>query len=139
AWYMITVLSRPSQKFSHITRYLHRNIDCHPRLPNEECYESQRAYQRWQVKKSELVVFTGAYENAERIRGQLDEDQLFLYFGSGVNPFVVGAEADLDTAVDDLLRIRMYNTGQDCFGPDLVLVDNKVADTFLERSEEHTS
>ena len=103
-----------------------------PRLPIEECDVSQRSFLRGQVKKSELVVFTGAYENAERIRGQLDEDQLFLYFGSGVNPFVVGAEADLDTAVDDLLRIRMYNTGQDCFGPDLVLVDNKVADTFLE-------
>lgn len=132
ALYTGQVHFRPSQKIAHVTRALHRELSGHHRLPIEECDVSQRAFLRGQVKKSELVVFTGAYENAERIRGQLDEDQLFLYFGSGVNPFVVGAEADLDTAVDDLLRIRMYNTGQDCFGPDLVLVDNKVADTFLE-------
>ncbi|MGW5876541.1 aldehyde dehydrogenase family protein [Nocardiopsis terrae] len=123
---------RPSQRIARVTRALHQELSARHRLPIGECDVSQRAFLTGPVRRSELVVFTGAYENAERIRRRLDEEQLFLYFGSGVNPFVVGADANLETAVDDLVRIRMYNTGQDCFAPDLVLVDDRVADTFLE-------
>src|SRR5699024_8143469 len=69
ALYTGQVRFRPSQKVAHVAGALHRELAGHHRLRIEECDVSQRSFLRGPVKKSELVVFTGAYENAERIRG----------------------------------------------------------------------
>jgi len=43
---------------------------------------------------------------------------------------VVGPDADLGKAVDGLLKVRMLNSGQDCFGPDAVFVHTSVSAQF---------
>ncbi len=64
------------------------------------------------------------------IREQLPEQTVFCFFGQGINPYVVGADADLNRAVDGLVRVRMLNSGQDCFGPDVVFVHTSVSAQF---------
>lgn len=92
---------------------------------------SQRHYLEQVVDRADVVVFTGAYQNAESIRHQLSPEQLMLFLGSGTNPFVVGPEADLNLAVEQLVSIRCLNSGQDCLAPDVIWVHASVQETFL--------
>jgi aldehyde dehydrogenase (NAD+) len=67
---------------------------------------------------------------------QLRPDQLYIFFGQGVNPFVIGERANLDTAVRDLIEVRMFNTGQDCMGPDAIFVHESHREAFTTRLEQ---
>lgn len=84
------------------------------------------------VKQSDIVLFTGRYENAENIRNSCQES-LFIYNGSGINPAVVFADADIDQAAQKIFEMRTFNSGQDCAGTDAIFVHYKVLDVFLER------
>ncbi|WP_241779272.1 aldehyde dehydrogenase family protein, partial [Streptomyces rimosus] len=84
------------------------------------------------VRDADLIVFTGNYSHAETVREGLAEDQLFLFFGRGINPFVIAPDADLKRAVHDLTSIRLYNSGQDCFGPDVVYAPQGRTEEFLD-------
>lgn len=93
----------------------------------------QREFVEEVASRTSVVVFTGAYQNAENIRHQLAPDQLMLFLGSGINPFVVGPKSDLCHAVEELVSIRCLNSGQDCLAPDVVWVHEDVRDAFLHR------
>ncbi len=93
---------------------------------------SHRKYVRDSALNSEVVLFTGSYQNAESIKFQLSEDQVFLYFGQGVNPFIVTPSADYNKAINDVIQARMYNTGQDCMGPDTIYVHSSIIDQFIQ-------
>ncbi|OLL74514.1 Long-chain-fatty-acid--CoA ligase [Pseudonocardia sp. Ae168_Ps1] len=124
---------RPSRHIAETTSALHAVFADELDLPFELCDVSQRRFGAGPVADADLVVFTGGYENAESVRGRLRPDQLFVFYGQGANPFVVGPDADLDAAVDALVSVRMLNSGQDCFGPDVIAVDDLVAGPFLDR------
>ncbi|WP_335933745.1 aldehyde dehydrogenase family protein [Streptomyces sp. PTD5-9] len=79
-----------------------------------------------------VVVFTGRYENAEELRVALGDEPLFLFFGQGVNPFIITEGADVRAAAADGARIRMLNSGQDCLAPDIYFAHRSVADEFRE-------
>ncbi|WP_328718512.1 aldehyde dehydrogenase family protein [Streptomyces sp. NBC_00247] len=128
--YSNRVTFRPSGRISDQTAKLHKLIGTVHDLPVEQCRVGQREFLEGEASRSEVLVFTGAFENAEKIRGRLRKDQLFLYFGQGVNPFVVGPEADLGSAVDGALHARMMNSGQDCFGPDVYFVHTSLSSQF---------
>jgi acyl-CoA reductase-like NAD-dependent aldehyde dehydrogenase len=96
---------------------------------------SQREFVDLFVLQSDVVVFTGSYQNAESVRHQLDATQLMVYMGSGPNPFVIGVDADLKWAAEQLVAIRCMNSGQDCLAPDVVFVHSAVQDAFLEELE----
>lgn len=83
--------------------------------------ESQRDFVR-SCGEADGVIFTGRYENGLEIASRLSSRTKLLLFGSGPNPFVVGPEASIGTTVHDLLRSRLYNSGQDCLCPDAVFV-----------------
>lgn len=100
---------------------LHLHIQC----------VSQRVFVEESVQSANVVVFTGAYANAEKIKAQLQGNQVFIFFGQGVNPFIVSESADIDAAVQDLVKVRMFNTGQDCMGPDAIFVQQPVTERFL--------
>ena len=102
-------------------------------LPVTAMPVSQRAFLRDAVAPADLVVFTGSYQNAEQIRPQLRPEQLFVFLGGGINPFVVAPGADLATATRDAATIRLWNSGQDCLAPDLFLVNQADLDEFLAR------
>ncbi len=84
------------------------------------------------VGQSDIVLFTGRYENAENIRNSCSES-LFIYNGSGINPAVVFADADIDQAAQKIFEMRTFNSGQDCAGTDVIFVHTKVCDAFVER------
>ncbi|MCP3805295.1 aldehyde dehydrogenase family protein [Allokutzneria sp. A3M-2-11 16] len=128
--YCRRLVFRPSRRIADLTRKLHELLGGVHDLPIVLNDLDQREFLDGDGAKSDVLVFTGAYENAEKIRTGLRSDQLFLYFGQGVNPFVVGPGVDIPKAVDGLLRVRMLNSGQDCFGPDVVFVHASVSAQF---------
>ncbi|MEK2476784.1 aldehyde dehydrogenase family protein [Streptomyces noursei] len=130
--YAERLVFRPSSQVKGQMRRLHEMLARHHRLPIELTEASQRTFLHDYVRPAEVVVFTGAYDNAEQIRPQLRPGQLFLFLGSGVNPFVVAPGADLDQAVRDAVEIRLLNAGQDCLGPDLFCVHQDLLDPFVD-------
>ncbi|MER5571365.1 aldehyde dehydrogenase family protein [Streptomyces goshikiensis] len=93
---------------------------------------SQRAFLA-DCASSDAVVFTGQPENAATLAARLPYGALFLAFGSGPNPVVVGPEADLDAACRGVLAARLYNSGQDCLCTDIVFVHRSVAREVVTR------
>ena len=122
---------RPSSYVTEQTSRLHALLAPVHGLPLRLRCVSQRAFMEESVRAANVVVFTGTYANAERIKLQLRKDQLYVFFGQGVNPFVVGEHAEIGAAARDLVAVRMFNTGQDCMGPDAIFVHRSVADDFM--------
>jgi aldehyde dehydrogenase (NAD+) len=123
---------RPSRHVKDQTARIHQLLQPVHQLPIELCDLSQRTFLEQEVDPADLVVFTGRYGNAEQIRPRLRKDQLMLFFGMGVNPFVVAPDAQIPDAARDLADVRLLNTGQDCLAPDAVFVHEDIADPFLE-------
>ena len=84
-------------------------------------------------KTASVVLFAGKYENFLRIRKACSKDTLILYNGVGHNPLVVTPSADINLAVEKTLQVKLFNNGQDCAGPDTILVHGSVIDIYLER------
>ncbi|NUR88079.1 MAG: aldehyde dehydrogenase [Nonomuraea sp.] len=130
--YVERVTARPSSQVAAQTHRLHELLAPVHGLPIEMTSLSQRRFKEGPVAEADVVVFTGTYQNAEAIRAELGPDQIFMLFGQGANPFVVAPGADLDLATEDALRIRMLNSGQDCFGPDVFFVQENDVPRFVE-------
>lgn len=128
--YSRRVVFRPSRRIEDQIRKLHELLGGVHGLPITLDDSDQRGFLEGEGAESDVLVFTGTYANAEKIRANLRSNQLFLYFGQGVNPFIVGPGADIPKAVSDLLRVRMLNSGQDCFGPDVVFVHASISARF---------
>lgn len=129
--YSQSVVARPSSHISSQSIRLHELLASEHKLPIDVSSSTQREFVSGPVSKSELVIFTGTYANAEKIRTQLSDEQLFLYFGQGINPLIIAPGADVDLAVADTVEIRLLNSGQDCFGPDAIFVHESLADRFF--------
>lgn len=67
---------------------------------------------------------------AEQAAKQLKPALLEL---GGKAPFVVLDDADIDAAVDAAIFGAFFNQGQICMSTERVIVDNQVADTFVEK------
>ncbi|MFG3055724.1 aldehyde dehydrogenase family protein [Kitasatospora sp. NPDC048239] len=129
--YVRDVTLRPSSKVAAQTRRLHELLAPVHGLPIELSDLSQRKFVEGPCALAGLLVFTGTYANAERVRAALGREQVFVFFGQGVNPFVLGPDADVELAVEDAIRIRLHNSGQDCFAPDVLLVPRELRDSFV--------
>jgi hypothetical protein len=81
------------------------------------------------MSHSDVIIFTGKYENAMNLINVVP-DSLFIYNGAGINPIVVSEDADLESAIGAVLETRLFNSGQDCAGPDSIIVNKKVYDQF---------
>lgn len=123
---------RPPSQVGPQLRELHELLAPVHRLPVEAVVASQRDFVREFVQPAQVVVFTGRYQNAEQLRAQLRDDQLLLYLGGGINPFVVAPGADLASAARDAVAIRLLNSGQDCLAPDLFIVHQRDLAEFVE-------
>ena len=95
--------------------------------------QTRRQFLEGHVHGADAVVFTGRYENAEAVRGETP-GSTFIYEGSGINPIVIGPDAELSEAVmEQVMAARLFNSGQDCAGPDVVCVHRSRLNEFLER------
>lgn len=128
---------RPSRQVQADLIALHELLAPVHQLPIQLRTSSQSEFAAEAVQDSDVVIFTGRYQNAETLRAKLSPGQLLLFMGMGTNPFVIASDADLDLAARDLADIRLLNSGQDCLAPDAVFVHQSVAAPFLDtlRSE----
>ncbi|MFB6365306.1 aldehyde dehydrogenase family protein [Paenibacillus elgii] len=118
---------------SHVAEYvsmLHDKLKDIHQLPISHLQVSQKAFLTNSVNRANIVVFTGTYQNAEQIKKQIKKEQLYVFFGQGINPFIIGPDADLPLAAEDVIRMRLFNSGQDCLGPDIILVHHNIAESF---------
>ncbi|MFD7339111.1 aldehyde dehydrogenase family protein [Streptomyces violascens] len=130
--YSDTITFRPSSEIKSQLQRLHALLAPVHGLPIKLSELSQRKFVTGPVREADLIVFTGNYSNAEIIREGLAEDQLFLFFGRGINPFVIAPDAVLARAAHDVTNIRLYNSGQDCFGPDVLFAPQGRTEEFID-------
>lgn len=84
------------------------------------------------ASESDVIIFTGKYENALAIQ-KLCPYSLLLYNGSGVNPFIIFENADIDLAAKKAVEMRCFNSGQDCAGPDAFFVHESLQSEFIDK------
>lgn len=87
------------------------------------------------VANADVTIFTGKESNARKVLSKTKKDSLFLFNGWGCNPIVVAPDAHLDLAVEKTVEAKTFNSGQDCAGPDDILVHKDIAEKFLTRLE----
>ena len=75
----------------------------------------------------DTVVLTGAYETARMFLGWKPDLRLFAET-SGKNAIVITAAADLDLALDDLVRSAFGHAGQKCSAASLAIVEAPLYD-----------
>lgn len=83
------------------------------------------------VRNSDVTIFTGTFQNASRVIRHMPSRSCFVFNGSGVNPIIVGPDADLSKAVPEIIRAVTYNSGQDCASPDCVMAHESIAEQLL--------
>ncbi|MFG1796397.1 aldehyde dehydrogenase family protein [Nocardia sp. NPDC049149] len=86
-----------------------------------------------EISQGSVVVFSGKPENGRAVDKECASG-LFLGFGTGINPIVIGRDLsgpELTNAVEATVAARLYNNGQDCLCPDAIFVDAAVADEFV--------
>lgn len=92
----------------------------------------REAFVQDECKTSDVVVFTGRYNNFLKIKDQLSKKTLFLYNGVGHNPVVVTPSANISLAAEKVAFLKTFNNGQDCAGADMVLVHKDIIGPFLD-------
>ncbi|ELP8106917.1 TPA: aldehyde dehydrogenase family protein [Vibrio vulnificus] len=93
-------------------------------------YDEKEIFLSKRVNVTDAVIFTGTPENALKVRKHFRKDVLFILNGAGHNPLVVSHDADLVKATQSALRVVLYNQGQDCAGPNTILVHRNVFQCF---------
>jgi succinate-semialdehyde dehydrogenase/glutarate-semialdehyde dehydrogenase len=80
------------------------------------------------------VAFTGSTAVGRRIAARAGEGlkRMSLELG-GCDPFVLLADADLDSAARAIMGTRFYNAGQVCVAPKRLIAEEAVADEIIER------
>ena len=88
------------------------------------------------VKHPDLkkIAFTGSTEVGKIIREQTaDSDKKLTLELGGKSPFIVFEDADLDSAIEGLVDAIWFNQGQVCCAGSRLLVQESVAEKFIER------
>ncbi|MEN6292703.1 MAG: lactaldehyde dehydrogenase [Methanobacterium sp.] len=83
------------------------------------------------------ISFTGSVEIGEHISKQAGMKKLTLELG-GNDPLIVLEDADIDKAVEAAVRGSYLNAGQVCIGVKRVILDNKIADEFIQKFVNNT-
>lgn len=111
-------------QLNHIFSYVSDNITL--------CAVSRRAFLNEFVSQSNILNFTGKYENVLDLINELPVNTSVIYNGSAVNPIVVGNDANIVRAAKDSLEARFYNSGQDCMAPACVFVKKEISQEYIQ-------
>lgn len=118
------VYYRPSTKTLNQSKKIHDilNLDSY----SIQLFEGTRHdYFKSKVNKSDVVVFVGNPSNANQISEKLSRKTLFIYFGVGQNPVIISSDADIELASKKIAKTVMFNSGQDCAKPNVILCNKK--------------
>lgn len=131
------VFVRPPELMAKVVRDIVSLLGVSDLFPNVEIVEMERGlFRDAYVSVADVVLFTGKYENAMELQN-VCPNALFTYNGAGVNPVVVTESADLELAAKKTVEMRTFNSGQDCAGSDVILVQRSVAEKFLDLLKAH--
>lgn len=85
-------------------------------------------------RRVRVLSFTGSTEIGRLLYRQCAETvkQLVLELG-GHAPFLLFADADMETAIDEAVKAKFATSGQDCLGANRFLVERPVYDDFCRR------
>ena len=78
------------------------------------------------------ISFTGSVKIGEHISKQAGMKKLTLELG-GNDPLIVLEDADIEKAVEAAVRGSYLNAGQVCIGVKRVILDDKIADEFIQK------
>lgn len=95
------------------------------------CKTERSRFLKEHVYRSNIVNFTGKYENALRLIKKLPKNVSMIYNGSAINPIVITQGCNLSQAVVDTIAARLYNSGQDCMAPGVILVEKPICAQFI--------
>lgn len=129
-------LRPPTAMHSHYRKLL-ESLQLERFFPNlNVSFADKETFVSQTAAMSDVVIFTGTPENATKVRKSYLKRTLFILNGAGHNPLVVSADASIDTAIESALRVVLYNQGQDCAGPNSILVHRQVYGEFICRLRE---
>ena len=125
---------RPPDRMSDIFADLSQKLGFLEYYPNIEIFAgSRKDFVEDYCKKSSVVLFTGKYKNFLTISKQCNQNTLILFNGSGHNPIVLTPSANIDLAIEKTAYTKLFNNGQDCAGPDCILIHDSIADEFISK------
>lgn len=134
SWSSSNVYIRPPLKmkamFSELVNVL-RLSHFFPKIHVSDC--DRKKFLSDFASKSDVIIFTGTYENAMEVKKSCRKNSLFIFNGAGHNPVVIGKDCDIDLAVKKTIEVKTFNNGQDCAGPDAIFVDESISGIFIER------
>ena len=78
------------------------------------------------------ISFTGSVKIGEHISKQAGMKKLTLELG-GNDPLIVLEDADIEKAVEAAVRGSYLNAGQVCIGVKRIILDDKIADEFIQK------
>lgn len=122
---------RPPQSAYRLFEKLLKELDFHQFFPNVNAWFGDR--EGFTIKDADItdaVIFTGSSETGLNLRKLFSEKSLFILNGSGHNPIVVTETADLEQAVENILKVSLYNQGQDCSAPSSILIHEMAQEEF---------
>lgn len=130
----VSLFIRAPQKLQSVFEELFSALSFGRHYPNIHLFKGSReGFLSEHCKGASVVLFTGKYENFLRVRKSCNKKTLILYNGVGHNPLVITPSANLDLAVAKTLQVKLFNNGQDCAGPDNILVHGSIIDEYLMR------
>jgi len=139
--FSVHVYVRPNsilQENNIITR-IYEALELETLFPEVQVINQDHAGFSQYIRSSDMVIFTGKPSNADKLLQEMKEESLLVINGSGHNPVVITDSADIDKAVDDTVLLKGFNGGQDCAGPDAILVHADVAQAFIRKFQERFS
>ncbi|CAJ2500557.1 Uu.00g034100.m01.CDS01 [Anthostomella pinea] len=126
------VFLRPPQTMIPVFNQLLASLSLPKSFPNiHVAFSDRETFVRECVADADVTIFTGKKTNARHVLQTTKKDSLFLFNGWGCNPIVVAADANIELAAERAAEAKLFNSGQDCAGPDNILVHRDVADQFL--------
>ncbi|MCW8452586.1 aldehyde dehydrogenase family protein [Legionella quinlivanii] len=105
-------------------------------FPNVGVVNEEHAGFEKYIRNANLVIFTGKPSNAEKFLKLMKQDSLLVINGAGHNPVVVTETANIEEAVKGTTLLKGFNSGQDCAGPDAILVHHTIAEKFIEQFQQ---
>lgn len=134
AYQSTSLIIRVPEIMNKLFQELFQKIEMAKHYPNIRLFEGHREeFLCDYCKTSSVVIFTGRYKNFLKIQRACSPDTLILYNGVGHNPIVVTSSADIDLAVKKTIEVKLFNNGQDCAGPDTILVHRSVSDLYADK------
>lgn len=126
------VYVRAPKSIKKAIKDLYDILDIQLLFPNIKLSELEKtSFVNAYASLSDVVIFTGQYSNALNVMSKCDQTSLFIYNGAGQNPMIIGKRPNLNQAVAKIIQARTFNSGQDCAGPDCILVHASVSATFI--------